>query len=241
MVAVVKLIANISFFIYLVLAIIGIFILGLIRVAVKERSQSIFDLERNQVTAKINAYLSYLFFLFLIAVGTFYTATVVYDSLPIPVETPTPTAAFTLPPTPTSVPLLHTPTPTLTPTPRPTIIFEVTETPPPAAAVAGAPPNCPVPGAHITQPGDGATVSGVTAIFGAASVDNFDYYKIEFRVPGLEEWSFIESFSTPAGEGLLATWNTNTVPPGNYDFRLVVVDKTGNFPKPCQIRLRVER
>jgi hypothetical protein len=82
-------------------------------------------------------------------------------------------------------------------------------------------------------------VSGIIQVSGAASIEDFDYYKFEFRVPG-KDWSFIESFNNPVSNGMLGSWNTDTVPPGQYDFRLVVVDSVGNYPEPCQIRLIVE-
>jgi hypothetical protein len=82
-------------------------------------------------------------------------------------------------------------------------------------------------------------VTGVIQIRGAASVENFNYYKFEFRVPPAGEWSFITSYSHSVADGVLGEWNTDTVPPGEYDLRLVVVDGTGNFPEPCVTRLVV--
>jgi hypothetical protein len=77
-------------------------------------------------------------------------------------------------------------------------------------------------------------------VMGAATVDNFDYYKFEFRVPGNDEWVFISRFDNAVPEGVLGFWNSDTVPPGNYEFRLVVVDGTGNFPEPCVVGLGVK-
>jgi hypothetical protein len=82
-------------------------------------------------------------------------------------------------------------------------------------------------------------VSGVIEVFGAATIEDFDYYKIEFSAPG-GDWNFIQSYSVPVLNGLLATWNTDTVPAGEYGFRLIVVDKTGNYPEPCHIKLVVQ-
>ena len=248
MVAVVKLIADIAIWLYLGLAVVGILLLRAVQVALNERSQSIFDLERERATVRLNKNLFYLLIVLVFAGGIFYTSTELVKAVPIPVEVPTPTALIALPDTPTPPPLLPTQTPTRTPTPRPDQpLADAINTPAPPPGVGGnepqtgVPPNCPLPNMHISQPFDGATVSGVIPIIGAARVENFSYYKIEFRVPGQDEWSFIESHETPRGEGLLASWNTATVPPGAYDFQLVVVDATGNFPKPCQIRLNVVR
>ena len=34
---------------------------------------------------------------------------------------------------------------------------------------------------------------------------------------------------------------TTTIAPGAYDFRLIAVDRSGNYPPPCEIRLTVQR
>ena len=105
----------------------------------------------------------------------------------------------------------------------------------------GQTPTCPHPGSVITQPGNGARAVGVIQVSGVAFIENFDYYKFEFRVPGNEEWSFIERYNNPVPNGgVLGSWNSDTVVPGEYEFRLVVVDSTGNFPEPCVVRLIVQ-
>jgi len=236
----VKLIADYALWLYLLLAVIAFILLRVMNLALRERTRSIFALERENATARFTRAIINLLIVILLAGGVFYVSTTLIEEVPLPEVTPTPTAVVELPPTPTPPQLLPTPTPTLTPTARPTQPPVAEDTPTPeASANAGAPPNCPNPGAHITQPGTGATVSGTIQIFGAAVVENFDYYKIEFLAPG-GDWNFIQNYSTPVSEGLLATWNTDTVPPGEYGFRLVVVDVTGNYPEPCQIRLVVQ-
>jgi hypothetical protein len=82
-------------------------------------------------------------------------------------------------------------------------------------------------------------VSGVIQISGAATVDNFEYYKFEFRPPG-GEWSFIQRYDKAVPGGVLGSWNTDTASPGEYEFRLVVVDNIGNYPEPCTVRLIVQ-
>jgi hypothetical protein len=34
---------------------------------------------------------------------------------------------------------------------------------------------------------------------------------------------------------------SDTIAPGVYDFRLIAIDQTGNYPPPCKIQLTVER
>ncbi len=68
----------------------------------------------------------------------------------------------------------------------------------------------------------------------------FDYYKFELRFSGGEIWNYVQHYTQPVTDGVLGTWNSDTVPPGEYEFRLVVVNLTGNYPEPCVIRLVVE-
>jgi hypothetical protein len=80
----------------------------------------------------------------------------------------------------------------------------------------------------------------VIQVTGVANIDNFDYYKFEFRVPNTEAWNFVTRYDAPVPGGVLGSWNTDTASPGEYEFRLVVVDSIGNFPEPCLVRLIVE-
>lgn len=235
----VKLVADYAMWFYGGLILIALFIIRAMSLSIGDRNRSIFALEKENASTRFTRAVINLIIVLAVAGGVYYTSTILIEEVPLPEVTPTPTVMVQLPPTPTPPPLLPTPTPTLTPTPRPTAAAQVAETPA-AEASLGAPPNCPNPGAHITQPGDGATVSGIIQISGAATVANFDYYKIEFKSPG-NDWQFIQDYKTPVGDGLLATWNTDTVPPGQYGFRLVVVDSTGNYPTPCEITLNVNR
>ena len=75
---------------------------------------------------------------------------------------------------------------------------------------------------------------------GSANIDDFDYYKFEFRREGISEWSFLQSFGEPVADGFLGVWDTSPLPVGAYTFRLVVVDKTGNYPEPCEVEVTIE-
>jgi len=83
----------------------------------------------------------------------------------------------------------------------------------------------------------GAVLKGVVQIQGSACIDNFWYYKFEFKSEGAKEWSFIKRFDKPVESGVLGTWDTSALPAGTYLFRLVVVDKTGNYPEPCEVKV----
>lgn len=132
----------------------------------------------------------------------------------------TPTPVVTLTPTPTPTPVRPTPTPTPTPTPLPT-------------------PNCPHPLAHLTEPRVGAIVQGKVELYGTAAIENFDYYKIEFRRDEAIEWAFLARYKQPVTDGLLAVWDTSDLPAGRYWVRLVVVDTIGNYFEPCAVPVQV--
>ncbi len=226
---------------YIGLGLVALFFVRLIWLARKDRSRSIFTLERENANARMTRYFIGLMVVLALGMGVYYLSLITPTIVPPPQETPTPTPIIALPPTPTPPPLLPTPTPTPTPLPPPT--FQVlidTPTPVPEIIPQAQPPNCPVPGSRIFQPGNGARVEGLIQVTGAAFTDNFEYYKFEFRVPGNTEWSFIARYDNPVTEGVLGVWNTDTVGPGEYDFRLVVVDTIGNFPEPCTVRLIVQ-
>jgi hypothetical protein len=227
---------------YIGLGLTALFFIRIIWLARKDRTRSIFTLERENANARMMRGFLGLMVVLSLTLGVYYLSAITPTIVPPPQETPTPTPIIALPPTPTSPPL-PTQTPTLTPTPLPPVEATVESTEQPTAtpvpAQVGQAPNCPQANARITQPGDGAHVSGVIRVNGAATGDDFKYYKFEFRAPG-GEWSFIELFNNPVINGVLGSWNTATVGPGEYEFRLVVVDTIGNYPEPCVIRLVVE-
>jgi hypothetical protein len=158
---------------------------------------------------------------------------------------PPPTLAFT--PTSTNTPAailspapLPTPTPVGTPTPQPTPTVAVEVQPSPTPELSqDLPPNCADLGVRITEPSPGAHLTGIATITGSATVENFDYYKLELRSPG-EEWVYLLHSTQAVIEGVLGQWDTVIVGPGEYELRLVVVDVTGNYPEPCAIQLVVD-
>jgi hypothetical protein len=228
---------------YIILGLIAAFFIRVMWLAHRERSRSIFSLERESAGVRMARAFAGLMIVLVMILGVYYLSVVTPTIVPPPPNTPTPTPIIALPPTPTPPPLLPTPTPTTTPVP--TVVFtpQVEDTPPPpptADLSQGQPPSCPNPAARITNPGDGAVVIGLVQIQGAAAIDNFDYYKFEFQDPASGEWVFVSRADNPVANGALGTWNSDTVPPGGYAFRLVVVDKTGNFPEPCILNLQVQ-
>ena len=124
--------------------------------------------------------------------------------------------------------------PTRTPTSTPTVRASVDNVP---ISV------CSNPNATITRPQTGSLVREWLIINGTAVRENFDYYKIEYQIPGDNEWNWLFTGETPVTQGNLMSLDLTTAPfpPGVYNIRLIVVDTTGNYyPDPCQISIKFE-
>ena len=153
---------------------------------------------------------------------------------------PTPFAFFptTEPPTPTPTRVTPTPTTRALPTLR-----HRTSTPPTPPTPTVVPlPACPNANARITYPFVGMSIKGVVEIQGSANTPGFQFYKIEYGAGEKpDQWSSIgDIHKQPVEDGLLGTWDTSSFPEGVYVLRLTVVEVTGNFPPPCDVRVVVQ-
>ena len=150
---------------------------------------------------------------------------------PLPVlATATPTAISTstvAPAVATSTPLPSR-TPSRVPSAAPTVMSVVL---------------CPNPDVRITSPLPGAKLEGVAEIFGTASIDQFAFYKLEYGVGWLPAvWSAIGGpIHSAARDARLAVWDTTALPEGDYTLRLTVVDSSGNYPLPCEVKVYIKR
>jgi hypothetical protein len=205
----------------------------------REKSRAIFTLEK-EAAASTRIRSIGMAFVLLILSGAIYLTTIYLEpnlDLEAEIEA-TPTALLQPTPTPTPGEPTVTYTPRPTRTPRPTQIPEVTPTPTSEPVVL---PNCPIDGARLTYPTVNTILKGVVEIRGSANIDDFDYYKFEFRSEGATDWSFIQDFKEPVADGILGSWNTAGLPAGDYRFRLVVVRKDGNYPEPCEVQVTIEQ
>ena len=83
-------------------------------------------------------------------------------------------------------------------------------------------------------------VKGEIEIRGTAVVQDFWYYKVEFRFDDEpNHWRYIYSAYEPVRDGVLAIWNTSPLPDGVYWLRLSVVDRSGNYRPDCEARITV--
>ena len=80
--------------------------------------------------------------------------------------------------------------------------------------------------------------SGWWLVTGTATGSELDYWKMELSADG-QNWTLLYRHSTPVTGGQLLDFNTRTVPPGAYQLRLVVVDKTGNYTSPCTVQVKL--
>jgi putative chitinase len=93
---------------------------------------------------------------------------------------------------------------------------------------------------HMIAPRYKDTLSGTVYVKGTADHSNFWYYKLEYRHDGLDDWHYLTGQHTTVHSGVLGTWNTTALPNGAYHIRLVVVDRTGNYPPPCEIPVSIK-
>lgn len=158
------------------------------------------------------------------------------SSAPVPktrVAAPTPTAAPVA--SPTAVP------PTAAPTARSAAPTRAAAQPKPAAPPVQA-AGCSDPRVRITYPANGAAISGVTNFLGTANLPDQAYYKFEYKPADSPTWQYLTRFDgkTVVNDKLMDFFTT-TVAPGVYDFRLIAVERSGNYPAPCEIRVTVQR
>jgi hypothetical protein len=209
-----------------------------LRQARKSRAETIFNLEQEFAVAREkrarNTLILVLAFLILLTLLQF--AVIPSQSLPTP--EPTPTKLILEPPT--AVQPTFTPTSTRVPTrPRPTAL-PPTSTP---TVTRVPPPPCPRPDICITFPRDGQVLANEATILGAANIPSFQFYKIEYGL-GEEpkEWHSIGDIRrTPVVDGSLAVWQIAGFPNGVYKLRLTVVDISGNFPPPHEVRVIIQQ
>ncbi len=85
----------------------------------------------------------------------------------------------------------------------------------------------------IAQPGEGAAVRDVVQIIGTATHPQFQRYELyyaPFPVPSDQSWIFIgDAHNNQQPLGLLGTWDSRSVPDGNYALRVRVVKNDGNY------------
>jgi hypothetical protein len=216
-----------------------LFYIGRAIAAHREKSRAIFTLERESAASSRLRSIIMVFVVSALAGVVYFTATYVEPNLDIQTENETtPTVLLQPTPTPTPGTPTVTPSPRPTRTPRPTQTPETTPTPTPKPVIL---PDCPNPQARLTHPTVNAVLKGPVEIRGSANIPEFQFYKFELKGEATSgEWRTIFTEETPVTDGVLGVWDTSALPAGAYTFRLVVVDKTGNYPTPCEVDVTIE-
>lgn len=114
---------------------------------------------------------------------------------------------------------------------------------PAAADLATATPVLPAPTPDISgfmTPASGAAVGGVVPVRGAAAAANFLRYDLHLAPAGATLWTWLRSGEAQVSDGILADWDTSSLPNGRYDLRLRVVRQDGNYHEYFLRNLAVE-
>jgi cytoskeletal protein RodZ len=155
-----------------------------------------------------------------------------------PTDTPLPPPTPEIATTPQATqPPTDTPAPTVAPTDTPAATETPTAAPTVAAAVVA--PQCADPRAVLTSPGTNQTLSGVVQLTGRAVHESFDYYKLEFAPAG-GGFTYFGGEHNAVDGGLLGSLDTTALPNGAYTLQLTVVDKSANYPPPCQVSVVIQ-
>ena len=103
-----------------------------------------------------------------------------------------------------------------------------------------------IPFTLASCPTDGVTLESISRprpgwwnVYGTASIPNLWYWKVELSPDG-KHWSELYHSAAPVVHALLVEFRTDTVSPGTYFMRLLAVDRTGNYPKPCVVQVEVK-
>lgn len=215
--------------IYVILALVGLVYVRKFILAWEELRRSAFGLERESAQSHLNQSAGMLVLLFMIAVAVFVIVSFVAPAFPgsNPLATPT-------------VDLLASPTTTLMEEEMQQDIMPTEDAMGEVVATEVIPGEGCIPGQILlSEPTDGAEVSGVIVVQGTADILDFGFYKYEVARPGDTVWLTIQAGREVKQESDLGQWDTRTLPQGDYMLRLVVTDNQGNSLEPCVIRVRV--
>jgi LysM repeat protein len=98
---------------------------------------------------------------------------------------------------------------------------------------------------QIVSPKMNEKIKGTIQIIGTATVDNFQFYKVEYaRGTGPLDEAFAsigEVHRYQVSDSILATWYTGNMPEGAYTLRLTAVYNTGNIARPCDVTVHIAR
>jgi hypothetical protein len=224
-----RFLSSYEIWIYVLLALVGLFYIRKFILAWEELRGAAFGLERESAQSRLNRSASMLLLLLVMGLSVFVMVSFIVPSVPManPLNTPT-------------LDLLATATTTLSPdTDGGDIsqVIEATDTPLTLEPIGGE--GC-IPGELMfVEPKDGSEVSGIVTLIGTVNHPNFGFYKYEVARPGDAIWLTIQAGREPTQESELGQWDTTALSPGEYLIRLVLTDNQGESLNPCIIKVYV--
>jgi len=100
--------------------------------------------------------------------------------------------------------------------------------------------GCKNPNATLTAPKSGERIAGAYEVHGTANIPNLAFYKFEISGAGTDgEWLSLGVGTKPVVNGTLGSFDATAREGGNYAFRLVVLDSSGNSPPPCVVTISI--
>jgi hypothetical protein len=100
--------------------------------------------------------------------------------------------------------------------------------------------GCKNPNATLTAPKSGERIAGAYEVHGTANIPNLAFYKFEISGAGTDgQWLSLGVGTKPVVNGTLGSFDATAREGGNYAFRLVVLDSSGNSPPPCVVTISI--
>lgn len=88
----------------------------------------------------------------------------------------------------------------------------------------------------LLEPQPNERIAGSFEAKGTASIPDFAFYKLELSGANTQgEWATVDVGSESVISDTLGTFDSSLYLPGEYAFRLVVIDAAGNSPPPCVV------
>lgn len=98
---------------------------------------------------------------------------------------------------------------------------------------------------QIVNPRQNEHLAGTVNVVGTASIANFQFYKLEVAMGATpldgNFFSVGEEVGHPVSDSSLGSWYVGNLPAGTYTLRLTAVDNRGQFPRPCNVTVHVDR
>jgi len=205
--------------IYVLLALVGLFYIRKFILSWEELRGAAFGLEKESAQSRLNRSSSMLVLLLVMGFAVFVMVSFIAPSIPTanPLYTPT-------------LDILATATTTLSPDiAEGELPQDIESTAPPLTLEPIGGEGCISGQLMFVEPKDGAEVSGIVTLIGTVNHPNFGFYKYEVAQAGREVIQ----------EDELGQWDTSALSPGEYLLRLVLTDNQGESINPCVIKVYV--